>query len=52
MEQPIRTPADSTRATEIVAQGGLKAIQQQREHLVGHGIDAEVVRPPGADPNA
>lgn len=36
---------------EVLAQAGLKAVQSQRKLLQSKGISAEVLRPPGEDPN-
>ncbi|MEL6429207.1 MAG: hypothetical protein AAFZ87_00170 [Planctomycetota bacterium] len=38
--------------TEVIAQGGFKSLEAQRKRLGEHGIRAEVVCPPGANPNA
>lgn len=40
-----------TQHTEVLSEGGFKAVDRQRKHLDGLGIAAEVVKPPGTNPN-
>ena len=37
--------------THVLAQGGFKAVEAQRKQLRAAGIRADVVCPPGVDPN-
>lgn len=37
--------------THVLSQGGFKSVESQRKHLLAAGIGADVVCPPGEDPN-
>lgn len=43
------TPGET--GTEIVGQGAFKALDTQRKALRGAGIPAEIICPPGVNPN-
>ncbi len=38
--------------TEILSEGGFKTIDAQAKRLRASGLRADVVRPPGSDPNS
>jgi len=44
-------PRSAAERTEVLAQGPFKAVDGQRKLLAENGIRADVVCPPGANPN-